>query len=162
MNYQIIEIDKSSQYWGPLIALAESINIKNRIWLLDQPAHMISDHILAVISDSNEVVGFHRMIILPMGKHKNKPLIVFKKEFLVEAEGKAQGTAKPFRNQGIARMLQEEVMKRARELGCYQLRSEIPYEVEPLFHIKISMGFGIQLNYRGNSAYFVKALNGDN
>lgn len=157
MDYQIIEIDKNSQYWNPLIALAESINIKNRIWLLDQPDHMISDHILAVIVD-NKVIAFHRMIVLPMGKHKNKPPITFEGEMLIEAEGKAQGTAEEYRNQGIARALQEEVMKRAKEKGCYQLRSEIPYEVESLFHLKISMGFGIQLNYRGNSVYFVKAL----
>lgn len=157
MNYQIIEIDENSKYWGPLITLAESINIKNRIWLLDQPEHMISDHILAVIAD-NKVIAFHRMIVLPMGQHKDKPLITFEGEALIEAEGKAQGTAKEYRNQGIARALQEEVIRRAEEAGCYQLRSEIPYEVEQLFHLKISMGFGIQLNYRGNSAYFVKAI----
>lgn len=157
MDYQIIEIDKNSQYWPPLIALAEGINIKNRIWLLDQPDHMISDHILAVIVD-NKVIAFHRMIVLPMGHHKDKPLITFEGEVLIEAEGRTQGTAEEYRNRGIARALQEEVMRRAKKMGCYQLRSEIRYEAGPLFHIKISMGFGILLNHRGNSVYFVKAL----
>lgn len=157
MDYQIIEIDKNSQYWDPLIALAESINIKNRIWLLDRPDHMISDHVLAVIID-DKVVAFHRTVILPMGHHKDKPLITFDGEVLIEAEGRTQGTAEEYRNRGIARALQEEVMKRAKKMGCYQLKSEIRYEAWPLFHIKISMGFGILLNHRGNSVYFVKAL----
>lgn len=160
MDYQIIEIDKNSRHWEPLIALAESIAVKNRIRLLDQPMHMISDHVLAVVV-GDEVVAFHRMVVLPMGHHKDKPLITFEGEVLTEAEGRAQGTAEEYRNQGIARALQEEVMKRAKEKGCYQLRSEIPYEVESLFHLKISLGFGILLNHRGNSVYFVKALNGD-
>ena len=157
MNYKIIEIDEQHELWNELVGLAIEINPGNKVWLLAKPKHMISDHVTAVIING-EIVGFHRFILQPLGKHKNKPLIVFQGKTLVEAEAKAQGTKEEWRNQGIGRAMQERSMVKAKELGCYQMRAESSYGSDAHFHLKISQGFGVQINLGGQSVYFVKVL----
>jgi hypothetical protein len=54
--------------------------------------------------------------------------------------------------------LQDTAVKLAREKGCHQLRSRSWYRSEANFHLKISMGSGIQPSLKDDSVYFVIVL----
>ena len=68
------------------------------------------------------------------------------------------GVVPEYRNQGIGRALQERAVELAREEGCYQLRSRSWYQSQANFHLKISMGSGIQPSLKDDSVYFIIVL----
>ncbi len=93
-----------------------------------------------------------------LGEDEGRPPIVFRDKVLYEAKIIAFGVLPKERNQGIGRSLQLEAMGRARELNCCQVRSRSDYGNDANFHLKTSMGFGIQPSLEDDSVYFVKAL----
>ena len=89
---------------------------------------------------------------------KGDPPLVFRDEVLYEAKIIAFGVLPEERNQGLGRSLQLEAIRRAQELGCCQVRSRSAYENDANYHLKISMGFGIQPSLENDSVYFLMAL----
>jgi GNAT superfamily N-acetyltransferase len=83
---------------------------------------------------------------------------VFIGETLVEGKVIAFGVVPECRNQGLGRVLQERAIGLAREKGCYQLRSRSWYQSQANFHLKRSMGSGIQPSLQDDSVYFIIVL----
>jgi GNAT superfamily N-acetyltransferase len=155
----INEIDKDHyEMWGDLFQLAISINEKNSNWLTRCPDYLISDHILAATIDDGRPIGFLRFTMRPLGAGEATMSIAFKGRALTEAKVETFGVAANYRNQGIGRALQFTAIRMARMMNCYQLRSESPYGAIENYHLKLSLGFGVQPRLKRKSVYFIKVL----
>ena len=81
---------------------------------------------------------------------------------LTEAKIIAFGVQPAHRRQGIGRALQEHVLRRARELGCYQVRSVSRWTRQANHQLKLSMGFAVEPMERDEpSLAFVMPLRPD-
>jgi GNAT superfamily N-acetyltransferase len=78
-----------------------------------------------------------------IGVDEDKPPSIVDGEPAVEAKVVTLHVLDEFRRHGLGRRLQIEAVQRARELGCYQLRSRSPYERAGNHALKAAMGFGI-------------------
>lgn len=157
INFDIIEVDQSHILWNDLFDLALTIDKRNRNWLVDCPDHFISSHNLVAIENKN-LLGFLRFSVQRLGKRERKPLIVIDNQILIEAYVETFGVSVKYRRQGIGRALQNEAMKRAKEKGCFQLRSESYYKAVENYRLKVSMGFSICPNFKTESVYFIRVL----
>jgi GNAT superfamily N-acetyltransferase len=137
--------------------IAEALGPQKPKWLTLQADHFISSHILVATVDE-QLIGFLRFTIQRLGEDEDRPPIVFKGQELIEAKVIAFGVMSEYRNRGVGRALQEAAIKQARVKGCYQLRSRSHYKPQANYHLKISMGFGIQPSLEDDSVYFVVAL----
>ena len=126
-------------------------------WMQAQAAHFLSSQVFAAFA-GGEPVGFLRFVVQRLGEDEERPPIHFKDHALTEAKIIAFGVVPDYRNQGIGRALQQAAMQRAKELGCYQIRSRSDYANAANFHLKIALGFGIQPSLENDSVYFVKIL----
>ena len=157
MRHQIIEVEPDHKIWKALLEVAPSIGeaiVRQLTMELDWAK---SNHILVAISDG-QPVGVLRFVTQRLGEDEERPPIVFKGETLVEGKVISFGVVPEARNQGIGRALQERAVELAREKGCYQLRSRSWYHSQANFHLKISMGSGIQPSLKDDSVYFVFVL----
>ena len=95
-----------------------------------------------VALQGDTIVGFLMFIHWVIGPHDAEiPAVKLGDSELTEVKIIAFGVPKVHRRQGIGRMLQQEAIKRARELGCYQVRS-VSWHTKPENHqLKLSMGF---------------------
>ena len=127
------------------------------VWMQAQADHFRSSQVLAAFAEG-EPVGFLRFVVQRLGEDEERPPIHFKDHALTEAKIIAFGVVPDYRNQGIGRALQQAAMQRAKELGCYQVRSSSDYANTANFHLKIALGVGIQPSLENDSVYFVKIL----
>ena len=73
---------------------------------------------------SGRVVGFLMYVVWEIGPHDRRhPIVKRDGKVLTEAKIIAFGVQPAQRRHGIGRALQEHVLRRARALGCYQVRS---------------------------------------
>ena len=82
-------------------------------------------------------------------------------EGLCEAKIHAFAVRAECRNQGIGTELQKQVIRRARELGCYQVASYSSYGRDANYHVKLSLGFAVQPEVHGDheqGSYFLMPL----
>ena len=157
MRYRIVEVDQGHRIWNALLEVAPSIDepiVRQLNLELDWAK---SNHILVAISDE-QPVGVLRFVTQRLGEDEERPPIVFKGETLIEGKVISFGVVPEYRNQGIGRALQEKAVELAREKGCYQLRSRSWYHSQANFHLKMSMGSGIQPSLQDDSVYFVIVL----
>ena len=81
---------------------------------------------------------------------------------LTEAKIIAFGVPPTHRRQGIGRALQENVLRRARALGCYQVRSVSRWSRQANHQLKLSMGLAVEPMKRDEpSVAFVMPLGPD-
>lgn len=91
------------------------------------------------------VVGFLMFVVWAIGPHdRGHPLIKLDGEVLTEAKIIAFGVREAYRRHGIGRTLQEYTLRRAKALGCYQVRSVSDYTHPENHQLKLSMGFGVE------------------
>ena len=157
MNYQIVEIEPGHRIWNALLDVAPSIDEPIARQLNLELDWAKSNHILVAISD-DQLVGVLRFVVQRLGEDEERPPIVFRGETLIEGKVISFGVVPEYRNQGIGRALQEKAVELAKEKGCYQLRSRSWYKSQANFHLKISMGSGIQPSLQDDSVYFVIVL----
>ena len=107
-----------------------------------------------------QIVGFLMFVVWEIGPHdRGHPPVQIAGETLTEAKIIAFGVREAQRRQGIGRSLQEWVLKRARELGCYQVRSVSNPAYRENHQLKLSMGFGVEpLEHGKQSLVFVMPL----
>ena len=101
-------------------------------------------YFLVALKEGN-IVGYLMFVAWEMGPNdrRHKPIQI-KGKTLTEAKIIAFGVKKDQRRQGIGRALQEETIKRAKALGCYQVRS-VSDDTHPENHqLKLSMGFAVE------------------
>jgi GNAT superfamily N-acetyltransferase len=116
---------------------------------------------LFVALQFNEVVGFLRFAIQPIGPEAKCPPLYLDGAQLTEAKIHAFAVREDSRVQGIGTELQKQAIHRARELGCFQVASYSSYGREANHHIKLSLGFGAQPEVHGNNqqgVYFIMPL----
>ena len=91
------------------------------------------------------VVGFLTYVVWDIGPHdRNHPPLVVDGQTLREAKIVAFGVKEAYRRQGIGRALQEHAIRRARELGCYQVRSVSGADHSANRQLKLDMGFAVE------------------
>ncbi|MDE0631143.1 MAG: GNAT family N-acetyltransferase [Caldilineaceae bacterium] len=151
----IVEVIEESQLWNQLWPVIEQL--EQQPYIEVQAGHFRSSHVFAALVEDRPV-GFLRFVVQRLGEDEGRPPIVFRDKVLYEAKIIAFGVLPEERNQGIGRSLQLEAMGRARELNCCQVRSRSDYGNDANFHLKTSLGFGIQPSLEDDSVYFVKAL----
>lgn len=155
MKKTIVEVTEESRLWKQLWPVIEQL--EQQPYIEVQAGHFRSSHMFAALVEGRPV-GFLRFVVQRLGKDEGRPPIVFRDEVLYEAKIIAFGVLPEERNQGIGRSLQQKAMKRAEALGCCQVRSRSDYGNDANYHLKMSLGFGIQPSLEDDSVYFVKAL----
>lgn len=155
LKSMIVEVIEESQLWNQLWPVIEQL--EQQPYIEVQAGHFRSSHVFAALVEDRPV-GFLRFVVQRLGEDEGRPPIVFRDKVLYEAKIIAFGVLPEERNQGIGRSLQLEAMGRARELNCCQVRSRSDYGNDANFHLKTSLGFGIQPSLEDDSVYFVKAL----
>ena len=151
----IVEVTEDSRLWKQLWPVIEQLEQEPYIEV--RAGHFRSSHVFAAVVDGRPV-GFLRFVVQRLGEDEGRPPIVFRERVLNEAKIIAFGVLPEERNRGIGRSLQQEAMRRAEALNCCQVRSRSDYGNDANYHLKISLGFGIQPSLGDDSVYFVKAL----
>lgn len=151
----ISEVSEESQLRRQLQPVVEALGQER--YIDAQAGHFRSSHLLAGLVNGKPV-GFLRFIVQRLGENEGRPPIVYRDQTLSEAKIIAFGVLPEERNRGIGRSLQKEAMRLAQALGCCQVRSRSDYGNDANYHLKISLGFGIQPSLENDSVYFVKAV----
>ncbi len=101
-------------------------------------------HFLVALQE-DVVVGFLMFVVWEIGPHdRMMPTLQLNGVALTEAKIIAFGVRESHRRQGIGRALQEHTLQRARELGCYQVRSVSGGDHPENYQLKLSMGFAVE------------------
>jgi GNAT superfamily N-acetyltransferase len=159
-RYVIEEWDEEHPRWPEFIACLEAV-------APDQAPFVLGDHYrayhsyLLVALQPDEVVGFIRFAVQPIGPEARCPTLSLNGVPLTEAKIHAFAVHEDARGHGIGTELQRRVIRRARSLGCYQVASYSSYGRDANHHIKLSLGFGAQPEVHGDNhqgVYFVMPL----
>lgn len=113
---------------------------------------------LFVALQNDQVVGFLRFGIQPIGSETGCPPLVLDINPVTEAKIYAFVVCEECRCQGTSTALQKCAIQVSRELGCYQLTSHSSYERPANCHVKLSLGFCAQPAGDGKSIYFLMPL----
>ena len=91
------------------------------------------------------VVGFLMYVVWEIGPHdRNHQPVVLNGQKLTEAKILAFGVRETYRRRGIGRALQEHTLRRARALGCHQVRSVSDGDHPQNQCLKLAMGFAVE------------------
>ena len=118
---------------------------------------------MALVND--QVVGVLRFAVQPIGPEAHCPPVLHDGVTLTEAKIHAFAVRSEYRNQGIGTLLQKQAIRRARELGCYQVASYSNYDRAANYHLKLSLGFAAQPEVHGDNhqgSYFLMPLRNPN
>ena len=157
-QYPIVEIEQGQKIWHDLLEVAPTIGEATHRQPNLELEWARSNHILVAMTGKEQPVGVLRFVAQRLGEDEERPPVVFEGEELVEAKVISFGVLPEYRRQGIGRALQERAIEIARGEGCYQFRSRSWYHSEANFHLKISMGSGIQPSLQDDSLYFIIVL----
>lgn len=140
-------------------ALMECVQAEGQVnWVNFSAGFHRSSHMVVALWNE-EVIGFLRLVTQEIGPDMDTPAILYRGEALIEAKVLAFGVKPAYRRQGIGRALQKAAIDLARRLGCYQLRSYSNDEHEANHHLKLSMGFGVQIREDDRAGvYFIMPL----
>ena len=113
-------------------------------WAFDARFERSPRHYVVAATDGC-VVGFVMYVVWNIGPHdRNHPPLAVDGQTLKEAKIVAFGVKEAYRRQGIGRALQEHVIRRAREVGCYQVRSVSGADHAANRQLKLAMGFAVE------------------
>ena len=113
-------------------------------WAFDAQFERFPRHYVVAKREGN-IVGFLMYVVWDIGPHdRNHPPLVVDGQKLTEAKIVAFGVKESYRRQGIGRALQEHAIRRARELGCYQVRSVSGADHRANRQLKLDMGFAVE------------------
>ena len=91
------------------------------------------------------IVGFLMYVIWEIGPNdRGHPPLAVDGQALTEAKIIAFGVRTAYRRQGIGRALQEQVLRSAKALGCYQVRSVSTGDHPENQQLKLAMGFAVE------------------
>jgi GNAT superfamily N-acetyltransferase len=134
-DYRIESWSPSHPRWHELVGLFAAEGQLR--WVLpDETELRPSTHVLAALV-RDEPVGFLAFIVQEIGPADGVPPLG-----LTEAKVLAFGVSVASRGRGIGTALQRRALERARELGCYQVRSVTDARREENVRVKIRLGFG--------------------
>jgi GNAT superfamily N-acetyltransferase len=141
VNLRIEEWSPEHQRWQELVQLIANEGQTN--WAFNPFFEQFSRHYLVALQDIVPV-GFLMFVVWEIGPNdQGHPPIQVKGKILTEAKILAFGVPEIHRRQGVGRLLQEHTLRRARELGCYQVRSVSEHSHSENHRLKLSMGFAV-------------------
>lgn len=161
-TFSIEEWDKTHPRWQEFIICLETVAPDQVPFVLGEYYRQHPSYLFVALH-FNEVVGFLRFAIQPIGPEAKCPPLYLDGAQLTEAKIHAFAVREANRGQGIGTELQKRAIRRARELGCFQVASYSSYGREANHHIKLSLGFGAQPEVHGDDqqgVYFILPLQG--
>lgn len=120
----------------------------------------------AVALDQDQIIGYHVFLIQPIGPEMDVRIITHNGTLLQEAKIRTLRVEDAYQNQGIGTRLQQQTLKMAADLGCWQMRSRSAIDRAHNYRIKIKLGFAAHPHLRTykdgtkkEGVYWVKRLN---
>ena len=158
--FSIEEWNETHPRWQEFIKCLETIAPDQTMFVLGK-RYQEYPSCLFVALQHNKVVGFLRFAIQPIGPEAKCPPLQLDGTQLTEAKIHAFAIQESSRGYGIGTELQKQAIRRAKELGCFQVASYSSYGREANYHIKLSLGFGAQPEVHGDNeqgVYFIMPL----
>lgn len=159
-NSWIEEWDETHPRWPEFVACLEMAAPEQAPFVLDEHYSAYKCYLLVALL-SNEVVGFIRFAVQPIGPEAKCPTLHLDGVPLTEAKIHAFAVREIARNRGVGTALQRQAIRRAKALGCYQVASYSSYGHDANHHIKLSLGFAAQPEVHGDNhqgVYFILPL----
>ncbi len=142
MNIVVEEWTPDHLHWHTLVQVIADEHQTE--WAFNPFFEPFSRTFVVALHEGN-VVGFLMFVVWAIGQHdRDHPLITLNGEVLMEAKIIAFGVRAAYRRHGIGRTLQAYTVHRAKELGCYQVRSVSDHNHPENHQLKLSMGFGVE------------------
>jgi GNAT superfamily N-acetyltransferase len=154
----VAEWNEEHPRWPELVEVIETLHQGN--WVSFSAGFHRSSHLLVALQ-GEAIAGFLRFVVQEIGPDDDLPSVEVDGIPLLEAKVLAFGVLEAFRGQGIGRALQDGAIRRAEELGCYQIRSHSSGSHAANHRLKLAMGFGIHPIRRDEDkrgAYFILPL----
>lgn len=139
----IEEWEEGHERWPEFLECLNAAAPEQSVWVLGEYYRETECHLIVAATDE-EVAGFLRFAVQPIGPELGCPELYVGEQMLTEAKIHAFAVGAGWRRQGIGTALQRRAIVRARERGCYQLRSESSYERVANHALKLRLGFGAQ------------------
>ena len=141
-RYSIHELAPDHRDWPEYVDVVEGEGQSG--WAFDTRHARFRRRYLMARQDSR-VVGFLMYLIWRIGPNdRNHPPLAVDGAPLTEAKIMAFGVKEAYRRQGIGRALQEHVLRQAKALGCYQVRSVSTGDHPENQQLKLAMGFAVE------------------
>ncbi len=159
-TYSIEEWTESHPRWHEFVACLEMVAPEQVPFVFEKDCRTQQAYLLVALQ-SNEVVGFIRFVVQPIGPEARCPPLYLNGAQLSEAKIHAFAVREDARGQGIGTELQRKTIQRAKTLGCYQVASYSSYGRDANYHIKLSLGFAAQPEVHGDNhqgVYFIMPL----
>jgi GNAT superfamily N-acetyltransferase len=159
-GFSIEEWDELHPRWREFVACLEEVAPDQAPFVLGEHYRAYRSHLLIALQ-ANEVVGFLRFAVQPIGPEAKCPALSLDGVQLAEAKIHAFAVREDARGQGIGTDLQVHALRRAKALGCYQVASYSSYGRDANHHIKLSLGFAAQPEVHGDNdqgVYFLMPL----
>ena len=159
-NYSIEEWDETHPRWHEFVTCLEMVTPEQAPIVFEKHNQAYQSYLLVALQ-SNEVVGFIRFAVQPIGPEAKCPTLYFNGVPLTEAKIHAFAVREDARGQGIGTELQRQTIRRAKAVGCYQVASYSSYGRAANYHIKLSLGFAAQPEVHGDNrqgVYFIMPL----
>ena len=159
-EHKIEERDEGHSRWPEFVACLEAVAPEQAPFVLGEYCRAYRSHLLVALQ-ANEVVGFLRFAVQPIGPEAKCPVLSLDGVQLTEAKIHAFAVREDARGQGIGTELQIQALRSAKALGCYQVASYSSYGRDANHHIKLSLGFAAQPEVHGDNeqgVYFLMPL----
>jgi GNAT superfamily N-acetyltransferase len=157
-NVRIEEWDASHRRFTELLEFVQIQDKSN--WFSFTADWHLSSHSLVALNQ-RELVGFLRFVVQPIGPDDDCPPVRSHAEILTEAKVLAFAVQPAYQGHGIGKKLQQRLVRRAKALGCYQIRSHSGGTHTENHQLKLSLGFGVHPVVRGEDrqgVYFILPL----
>lgn len=159
-SFSIEEWNEIHPRWQEFVRCIELVAPDQALFVFGKRYQEYPSYLLVAL-EHNEVVGFLRFAVQPIGPEAKCPPLILNCEQLTEAKIYAFAVREDSRGQGIGTELQRQAIRRAKELGCFQIASYSNYGKDANHHIKLSLGFGAQPEIHGDNkqgVYFILPL----
>jgi len=156
----IEEWDEANPRWQEFVSCLKLVATEQTAFVFGEYYKTYQAYLFVALQ-SNEVVGFLRFAVQPIGPEAKCPPLFLNGEQLTEAKIHAFAVRTDARGQGIGTELQKQAICRARELSCYQVASYSSYGRDANYHVKLSLGFAAQPEIHGDNeqgVYFIMPL----
>ena len=142
MNCVVEEWSPDQARWPELVQVIKAEGQGH--WAFNPYFDRFARHFLVALQE-DRVTGFLMFVVWPIGPHdRDHPPVKMGESMLTEAKIIAFGVQQHARRQGIGRALQIQGLNRARELGCYQVRSVSEAAYTGNHQLKIALGFAVE------------------
>ena len=142
MDCIVEEVDLRHADWPDFLAVLDEVEQKDAVsntHFMPFPRYFLAARL------SGQIVGGLFFVVWEIGPHdRRQPPLEADGVALTEAKIIAFGVKKACRRRGAGRALQEATIRRARELGCYQVRSVSQYARGANHRLKLAMGFAVE------------------